>query len=447
MIKLKKDKLFSILLIMTMMFLVTFTSGCNAKGLNIDTQITVEEGIDTNVVTAVQNTINEQIAGVVVSLVSSANSQIASNGAITYGAYGTSDVTGNCTFKFVKANKTYTQAVSVTVPATKIAPEPIPEPEPEPEPESEPEPIIGTSVIDYGAKNDGSANATYAFNNAINAVNAKGGGNVIVPAGSYLINSTIYLKSNVSLVLSDNAVLKTTVKTSMSMIQIGNGVNKASVIGGVLEGPNAGWSENYNTGITLWESPTNITIKDVEIRYFMCDGMYIGCATTSSNAPNGVLIEDCYIHHCGRNGISIISQRNITYRNNEIAYIGLNNTATSTGAGLKFEVNKSGGKNWVGENILVEGNNIHHCHIQGILMGDWWDRPSNGGGAYHPVSITIQNNNVHDNATLGSSTYKWNKNNCLEWATGSATRWVLWKGCPYGELHNSSSTNGTWAWN
>ena len=57
------------------------------------------------------------------------------------------------------------------------------------------------NVRDHGAIADGSTDNTDAFAKAINAVNAAGGGTVIVPAGTY-VTGAIYLKSNVNLRLA-----------------------------------------------------------------------------------------------------------------------------------------------------------------------------------------------------------------------------------------------------
>ena len=61
-----------------------------------------------------------------------------------------------------------------------------------------------TDVTDFGAKGDGKAVDSKAINSAIRAVNAGGGGTVIVPAGDFLCFS-IQLKSNVDLFLSQGA--------------------------------------------------------------------------------------------------------------------------------------------------------------------------------------------------------------------------------------------------
>jgi polygalacturonase len=62
------------------------------------------------------------------------------------------------------------------------------------------------SVLDYGAKGDGTANDTTAINAAIDAAAKNGGGTVYFPAGEYL-SYTIHLQNNITLHLDQGAVL------------------------------------------------------------------------------------------------------------------------------------------------------------------------------------------------------------------------------------------------
>lgn len=62
------------------------------------------------------------------------------------------------------------------------------------------------SVLDFGAKNDGVTLNTEAINNAIKAVNAKGGGTVVIPAGLWL-TGPIVLLSNVNLCTEENSLI------------------------------------------------------------------------------------------------------------------------------------------------------------------------------------------------------------------------------------------------
>ncbi|MCM1542374.1 MAG: hypothetical protein NC121_14085 [Blautia sp.] len=62
-------------------------------------------------------------------------------------------------------------------------------------------------VTDYGASPAGAPGAnTLAFNKAIEAAAASGGGTVVIPGGTFL-TYTIFLKSNVNLFLEENAVI------------------------------------------------------------------------------------------------------------------------------------------------------------------------------------------------------------------------------------------------
>jgi len=63
------------------------------------------------------------------------------------------------------------------------------------------------NVTDYGAVGDGKIDCTGGINKAITAANKAGGGRVVIPPGTYLTGA-IYLKSNVNLYISQDAVVK-----------------------------------------------------------------------------------------------------------------------------------------------------------------------------------------------------------------------------------------------
>ncbi|MEW5800220.1 MAG: glycosyl hydrolase family 28-related protein, partial [Bacteroidota bacterium] len=63
------------------------------------------------------------------------------------------------------------------------------------------------SILDFGAKPDGKTDCTNAFSKAIEECNKKGGGKVVVPAGTFLTGA-IRLKSNVNLHVMRDAVVK-----------------------------------------------------------------------------------------------------------------------------------------------------------------------------------------------------------------------------------------------
>jgi polygalacturonase len=64
------------------------------------------------------------------------------------------------------------------------------------------------SIADFGAVADGHADALPAIRSAIEACSAAGGGRVIVPAGEYLVNGPIHLRSRINLHVAEGAVLR-----------------------------------------------------------------------------------------------------------------------------------------------------------------------------------------------------------------------------------------------
>ncbi|MFJ4100546.1 glycoside hydrolase family 28 protein [Amycolatopsis japonica] len=62
------------------------------------------------------------------------------------------------------------------------------------------------SVLGFGAKGDGKTDNTAAIRKAIETANARGGGRVVVPKGTF-VTGAVYLKSNVDLHLAAGAVL------------------------------------------------------------------------------------------------------------------------------------------------------------------------------------------------------------------------------------------------
>lgn len=63
------------------------------------------------------------------------------------------------------------------------------------------------NVQNYGARGDGQTDSLPAIRQAIEACTRAGGGRVIVPAGSYLLNGPIHLQSNVNLHLAEGSTL------------------------------------------------------------------------------------------------------------------------------------------------------------------------------------------------------------------------------------------------
>lgn len=69
-------------------------------------------------------------------------------------------------------------------------------------------PDVVFNILDYGAKSDTTVDSRNAILAAVNACNLAGGGKVMIPAGTYLVNGPIVLKSHVNLHLEKGARLE-----------------------------------------------------------------------------------------------------------------------------------------------------------------------------------------------------------------------------------------------
>lgn len=125
------------------------------------------------------------------------------------------------------------------------------------------------NIIDYGARNDGSANAADAFRAAIAAAKAAGGGTVFVPAGHY-VSGPIEMVSNLTLYFDAGA----TVEFPAAMLPFtpgrqqgietltpvpligGNHLENVAVIGhGVLTSSNEAWMKLHSRQMPTDKDP------------------------------------------------------------------------------------------------------------------------------------------------------------------------------------------------
>ncbi len=189
---------------------------------------------------------------------------------------------------------------------------------------------MNKNVMDFGAIADGVTLTTEAFNAAINACAESGGGYVEVPAGEYVCGS-IYLKSNVILVLAPGCTVYASMdikdfiplthrKGDRGMISASEIVNSGVIGAGVLDcrrtnelraaHPGAGrpsvvameFCENFILdGITLKDTGgftiysfynTNVTFHNIKITTRGCEN---GDGIDFSGSKN-VVISDCFIN-------------------------------------------------------------------------------------------------------------------------------------------------------
>ncbi len=163
------------------------------------------------------------------------------------------------------------------------------------------------SITDFGAKGDGKFDNTTAFAKAIDAIVAKGGGTVEIPAGTWL-TGPIVLKSNVCLNSAKGALVLFTPDLSHYPMIAGNfeGVNtyrcqspisayhasNIAIIGnGVFDGSGQAWRplKKNNAPLSVWEQqiPSGGVLDESKKTWWPSEGALRGSRlSTDQNVPN-----------------------------------------------------------------------------------------------------------------------------------------------------------------
>jgi hypothetical protein len=204
------------------------------------------------------------------------------------------------------------------------------------------------SVKLYGAVGNGSTNDTSAVQAAINAAHAAGGGTVYFPSstGCYMVTSLTFY-SNLSYTGQNGSVCVGSLSNSVSMVQTpsNSAFANARISYLIFQGIGTGSSGPECVSLT---APTNVVIDHVTATKCAGDGFYItGYGTNHAIPGDGFLMTNSTASHTGRNGMSIITGKNITVRNSVFEY-------NSTGApydGVDIEPNNA---SQVVENITFE---------------------------------------------------------------------------------------------
>jgi len=205
--------------------------------------------------------------------------------------------------------------------------------------------VVNVKNAPYNAKGDGVTDDTAAIQAALNTV-AGTGGQVTVPAGTYMINpvakygnSGLVLGNNTTLSLASGAVLQalSTSTSSYSVVQV-NGVQNVNITGGSIIG-----NLNKNTitdtneagmGIQV-KASQHVIVENVNISNCWADGIYVVAACQD------VTISNVVSNHNRRNGMSIVSATNVVVRGSTFEYgIGsLENGVMANGGGIDIEPN------------------------------------------------------------------------------------------------------------
>jgi parallel beta-helix repeat protein len=249
------------------------------------------------------------------------------------------------------------------------------------------------NVKDKGATGNGSTNDTAAFNSAVAAVPS--GGTVYVPDGTYMIeavNTHINLKSNMTLSMSNGAILKAQAYSGKGagIVRVYNLTN-VNIIGGTVDGnmynhtPRlpCDWRTcgQWGMGIDLYNS-TNVYIEKVKAINNFGDGFYIGGSANAN--PVGKNINICKVIADGnrRQGLTATSVDGMVIKNS----IFKNTDGSNPMAGVDFEPDAGN----VVKNVTITNSVFVGNSGAGLML---WGGAS-GGKVFN---ITVTGNTMSNN--------------------------------------------------
>jgi hypothetical protein len=194
------------------------------------------------------------------------------------------------------------------------------------------------NVKSYGALGNGIQDDTDAIQSAVDYVSRLGGGIVIIPDGTYMIDSkrSISLPSKLELKLMPGAILKA-LPNNLGHYRVVciDGQNGVVITGGTIEGErnrHMGKDGEWGMGIEI-DGSRNVIVNDININNCWGDGIYLGTGRAGFN--ENIKIQNVKETANRRNGISIISGDNVDVENCIISQSG----GTEPGDGVDIEPN------------------------------------------------------------------------------------------------------------
>jgi hypothetical protein len=269
---------------------------------------------------------------------------------------------------------------------------------------------------------------TTIINKAIADVSLKGGGKVFVPTSSqsYFINAvtSIQMKNNVTLELAENTTLEA-IATDAGLYAIIKGIDVSNIgiIGrGTIKGErnsHIGMSGEWGMGIDI-RGCTNVLIDRLTIRDCWGDAIYIGSSTNKNYCEN-VTIDKLLADNNRRQGISVISAKNLRILNTTIK----NTLGTSPQAGIDIEPNYPTERlegifieNYVSENnvygiSLWLTNLVETQNTIDIFVKNFTDNGSTVGVRITTSDAFSATNEVHGNILFDGVSLNNNKDNAV----------------------------------
>lgn len=199
---------------------------------------------------------------------------------------------------------------------------------------------------------------------------ASGKGKVVLNE-NYIVNvesatsDALNIPSNTHLILEQNVVLTlaATTKSSYSVIAVYDSKENIIIEGGKIDAgrsTHVGATGESGHGILVGDLCDNIVIKNIEVYDAWGDGIVLAAFTLTDDASTNILIDNVYCHNNRRQGLSIISAKNVIVRNSR--FEDTNGTAPQSGIDIEPNVNN------VVDNVLIDGCIMANNTGMGLVM-------------------------------------------------------------------------------
>lgn len=262
----------------------------------------------------------------------------------------------------------------------------------------------------FGAKGDGRADDTLAFQRAIDSL-APGGGVVRVPAGRYLIDPlrSVRMRSHVDLRMDAGAKLLAKPNAApRAYVLLAQDVTDTTISGGAIVGEryaHLGRTGEWGHGVMI-RGASHVTVRNVTISRCWGDGISIGGLVRKGRASvpsSDILIDNVRCRGNRRQGLTIGRSRRVRVIDSEFS----DTHGTKPEYGIDIEPDAPGTADGITiERCVLRGNRgggIQAYHRTSNIVIRGCTIENNGSGIYtvHSVNGVIANNIIRMNRNAG----------------------------------------------
>lgn len=234
------------------------------------------------------------------------------------------------------------------------------------------------NIKEFGAVGDGKTDDTIAIQKAIEYLN-NNGGTLYFPVGDYNVSvtnngdSVINIQSDKKIDIDffgSKIILKENSYPNYNIIKV-NECTNANVRNGFLIGDRL--SHDYNTinSTHEWGYGIFFVLTKNSTAYNMDISQMAGDAIVTKNGESGgkINIEQCNLHHCRRQGISVLDSDIIKISNTEIHHIGNFDKIKGTSPMSGIDLEPASGSLKI-NSVIMDNIKIHDTTSFGIVKGE-----------------------------------------------------------------------------